>query len=202
MGCEEQSLHGKKGPGWYFFKILRAKRNKPLVSGIRLESRKEAVMRTPARLIDKALVIILLFLVFVVAVTTVWALWFREEPEQGETVAVRETAANPGVVEQNFAGIGRLRTVLQKEQEKDGATMIIRVVFPYNAADRTFTEELVKNTGNFREMITAYFADMKASDPRLRDEAAIKTELLERLNARLRLGKIDRLFFSEFLIIE
>jgi flagellar basal body-associated protein FliL len=168
----------------------------------RLKSRKESVMRMPIRLIDKALVIIVLFLVFIIAATTAWALLFREAPNRGGTSAASEPAVNPEVVEQNFAGIGRLRTVLQKEPGKDGATVIIRVVFPYNAADRTFTEELVKNTGAFREMITAYFADFAASDPRLRDEAVIKTELLERFNARLRLGKIDRLFFSEFLIIE
>ncbi|MDR1470557.1 MAG: hypothetical protein LBT00_14850 [Spirochaetaceae bacterium] len=159
-------------------------------------------MRRPIRLIDKALVIVVLFLVFIIAATTVWALLFRENPGRGETIAAGETAADRGVVEQNFAGIGRLRAVLKKEQGKEGATVIIRVVFPYNAADRTFTEELVKNTGVFREMITAYFVEMAASDPRLRDEAVIKTELLERFNTRLRLGKIDRLFFSEFLIIE
>jgi flagellar basal body-associated protein FliL len=172
------------------------------VSRDSLKSRKEAVMPTPIRFIDKALVIIVLFLVFIIAATTAWALLFREDPDRGETNETSETAANRGVVEQNFAGIGRLRAVLKKEQDKDGATVIIRVVFPYNAADRAFTEELVKNTGDFREMIAAYFAGLAASDPRLRDEAVIKTELLERLNARLRLGKIDRLFFSEFLIIE
>jgi flagellar basal body-associated protein FliL len=43
---------------------------------------------------------------------------------------------------------------------------------------------------------------MTASDPRLRDEGAMKAELLGRFNARLRLGKIKELFFSEFLIIE
>jgi flagellar basal body-associated protein FliL len=157
-------------------------------------------MRTPFRLIDKALVIIVLFLAGIIAATT--ALVFREAPDRGGTVAATGPAANPGIAGQNFAGIGRLRAVLQKEQDKDGATVIIRVVFPYNAADRAFTEELVKNTGMFREMITAYFAGLAASDPKLRDEEAIKRELLERFNTRLRLGKIDRLFLSEFLIIE
>ena len=161
-----------------------------------------SVMHTPVRLVDKALVIVVVFLVLVIAATTVWALLFREEPGRGETVAGSENAATGEIVEQNFAGIGRLRAVLQKDQGKDGATVIIRVVFPYNAADRTFTEELVKNTGAFREAITVYFANMAASDPRIHDEEAIKTELLERFNTRLRLGKIDRLFFSEFLIIE
>jgi flagellar basal body-associated protein FliL len=159
------------------------------------------VMRTPVGLIDRALVIIILFLVFVIAVTTVWALLFRDSPDHREPAAVSETAVN-GVVEQTFAGIGRLRAVLQKEPGKNGATVIVRVVFPYNAADRAFTEELVKNTGDFRETITAYFAGLTVSDPKLHDEAAIKTDLLERFNLRLRLGKIDRLFFSEFLIIE
>jgi flagellar basal body-associated protein FliL len=158
-------------------------------------------MRTPIRLIDRALVVIILFLVFIIAATTVWVLLFRESPDREEPAAASKTAAD-GVVEQTFAGIGRLRAVLKKEPGKDGATVIIRVVFPYYAVDRAFTEELVKNTGDFRETITAYFAGLTVSDPKLRDEAAIKADLLERFNLRLRLGKIDRLFFSEFLIIE
>lgn len=159
-------------------------------------------MRPFARLVDKALVIIVVFLVFIIAATTVWALLFRDDPDDGKTAAASGAGENRRAVEQNFAGIGRLRAVLQKDRGKDGATVIIRVVFPYNVADRAFTEELVKNTGAFREAITAYFAGLAASDPRLHDEEAIKTELIERLNTRLRLGKIDRLFFSEFLVIE
>jgi flagellar basal body-associated protein FliL len=153
------------------------------------------------RLIDKALITIIVFLVFIIAATTVWALMFRDRPEEERTEVSRE-AAGGEAEEHTFAGIGRLRAVLKKEPDKDGATVIIRVVFPYNAADAAFTEELVRNIGWFRETMSAYFAGMTGADPRLRDEAVIKAELLDQFNTRLRLGKIDQLYFSEFLLIE
>lgn len=149
------------------------------------------------RLIEKALIAVVAFLVFIIALTTVWALMFRDAPPEMAAVKSEEG----GTVEQNFTGIGRLRTVLKGEQGREGDSVIIRIVFPYNAADTAFTEELVRNIGFFRETVSAYFTAMAASDPRLSDETSIKTELLDRFNARLRLGKIDRLFFSEFLII-
>jgi flagellar basal body-associated protein FliL len=153
------------------------------------------------RLIDRALIIVTAFLVCVIAATTVWALVFRDRPETKAEAADPAPDGGGVTLEQNFAGIGRQRAVLRGERNQEGATVIIRAVFPYNAADSAFSEELVRNTGFFRETITGYFADMTASDPRLRDETTIKQELLDLFNARLRLGKIDRLFLSEFFII-
>jgi flagellar basal body-associated protein FliL len=156
-------------------------------------------MFTPTRLVEKALIAVIVFLVFIIAVTTVWALASRGG--RGE-VPVNNAVASGAPVEQSFTGIGRQRTVLRGERDGNGSTVIIRVVFPYDAADTAFTEELARNIGAFRETISAYFAAMTVADPRLRDEAAMKAELLDRFNMRLRLGKIDRLFFSEFLIID
>jgi flagellar basal body-associated protein FliL len=153
-------------------------------------------MPAPIRLIDKVLITIIVFLVLIIVLTTVWVQGFRKHASQAETVAGAEA------VEQSFSGIGRLRVVPGGDRGKDGPTVIIRVVFPYNAADPIFTEELVKNTGNFRKIIDTYFTDMAAGDPRLHDETTIKSELLDDFNQILRLGKIDRLFFSEFLIID
>lgn len=156
-------------------------------------------MSAPSRLIEKVLIVVIVFLVFVIAVTTVWAVVSRDG---GGREDVAERVAGGGAAEQSFTGIRRQRTVLKGERGETGATVIVWVVFPYDAADRAFTEELAGNIGFFRETVSAYFAAMTASDPRLRDEGAMKAELLGRFNARLRLGKIKELFFSEFLIIE
>jgi flagellar basal body-associated protein FliL len=152
-------------------------------------------MVAPARLIERTLVVVLVFLVVIIAVAT---LVFRG----GREVAAEPDAVEPVAVAASFTGIGRLRAVMKAERGGDGPTVIVTVVFPYNAADTAFTEELEKNIGFFREAIGAYFAAMTAADPRLHDEAVMKAELLDRFNARLRLGTLDRLFFSEFLIID
>jgi flagellar basal body-associated protein FliL len=159
-------------------------------------------MSRPIRLIEKALVAIIVFLVFIIVATTVWALVFRNGSGHGEMLPADNVSSDGEVAEQNFTGIGRLRSVLKGEQGRDGPTVIIRVVFPYNAADTAFTEELAEHIGFFRETVGAYFSTITASDPKLHDETTIKADLLNRFNAGLRLGKIERLFFSEFLIID
>ncbi|MDR1095239.1 MAG: hypothetical protein LBL31_02485 [Spirochaetaceae bacterium] len=157
-------------------------------------------MSVPSRLIEKALIAVIVFLLFVIGVTTAWVLVSRDG--RGAAAAKSGAVESGGVAEQSFTGIRRQRTVLKGERGEAGPTVIVWVVFPYNAADRAFTEELARNIGFFRETVNGYFAAMKASDPSLRDEAAMKAELLARFNARLRLGKIEELFFSEFLIID
>jgi flagellar basal body-associated protein FliL len=152
----------------------------------------------PIRLVEKALIAVIVFLVFVITVTTVWV--FRERDEEA---AAGVAVLGGDAAEQSFTAIGRQRAVLREVPGEDRPpTVIVRVVFPYNAADTVFTEELARNIGFFRETLAAYFAAMTMADPKLHDETAMKTELLDLFNARLRLGKIDRLFFSEFLIID
>jgi flagellar basal body-associated protein FliL len=158
-------------------------------------------MSTPTRLIEKALIVVIVFLVLVIAVTTVWVLMSRDR-DVGEGTAGSAVVNGGEATEQSFTGIGRLRAVLKEERGGGGSTVIIRVVFPYDAADTVFIEELARNIGFFRETISAYFAAMTAADPRLHDEAVMKAELLDRFNTRLRLGTIDQLFFSEFLIVD
>jgi flagellar basal body-associated protein FliL len=148
------------------------------------------------RLVEKVLVAIIVFLVFIIAVTT--ALVFRDRQPEPTNGAV----SNGEAVEQSFTGIGRVAGGSEGRAGGDGATVIIRVVFPYDASDTVFTEEMAKSIGFFRETIRGYFAAMTAADPRLHDETTMKAELLERFNTRLRLGNIERLFFSEFLIID
>jgi flagellar basal body-associated protein FliL len=158
-------------------------------------------MSAPFRLIEKAFIVVIVFLVFVIVVTTVWALVSRDGGGRKDA-AEGSAVVSGGVAEQSFTGVRRQRAVLRGERGGAGPTVIVWVVFPYDAADRAFTEELAGNIVFFRETVSAYFGAMTAADPRLRDEAVMKAELLGRFNARLRLGKIGQLFFSEFLIID
>jgi len=96
-----------------------------------------------------------------------------------------------------FSGIGRLRIPLS-----NSSTLILSVAFPYLAGDTVFTEELAGKIADFREIAGGYFSSLSEEQLFLIDEEAAKTEILRRFNANLRLGRIETLYFTDFLIID
>jgi flagellar basal body-associated protein FliL len=98
-----------------------------------------------------------------------------------------------------FSGIGRLRIPLAGDS---AATLILSISFPYPAEDRPFAEELASRIGDFRSIATLYFGSLPPEKTGRIDEAAAKTEILERYNKLLRLGKIETLYFGDLLVVE
>jgi flagellar basal body-associated protein FliL len=80
--------------------------------------------------------------------------------------------------------------------------VVLTAVFPYHPGDRPFSEELVSRIREFRNITSGYFAALPVEELRRRGESAVKEELLSRYNAVLRLGKIEVLYFNDFMIIE
>ncbi|MDR0382722.1 MAG: hypothetical protein LBH50_01910 [Spirochaetaceae bacterium] len=134
----------------------------------------------------------------VIALGTAWALLVAPKPPAPE-MAEEEAAAQQR--EAVFTGIGRLRARLAASPQKS-ATAVVTVAFPYNGSDRAFLEELSLNTGKFRSATVGFFNSIPPDSPLLNDEAALKRELLSRYNALLYLGKIETLYFTEFIIID
>lgn len=108
----------------------------------------------------------------------------------------------PPTLEQNtsyFTGLGKIRA---RSSEPDAALLIISPVFPYNAADKAFAEELSAETAQFRDITRALILEYSTEQLLQSGENLIKDELLRRFNTRLRLGHIEQLFFTEYMIIE
>jgi len=121
----------------------------------------------------------------------------------GGTPETESAAADDTGLIKTFSGIGTLRAQLKKEKNAAlPATIVIEPYFSYNSADSAFYEELVKNTGNFREATIKYFQGLNAGSDVLRNDALLQKELLARYNDFLRLGKIGSLYFTNFMIIK
>jgi flagellar basal body-associated protein FliL len=97
-----------------------------------------------------------------------------------------------------FAGIGRIRTVTAPPE----AAVVLSVAFPYASADRVFSEELAARVGDLRNTTAEYFAALSPAELQRKGEEAVKAELLDRYNRMLRLGRIETLYFNDYLIIE
>ena len=146
--------------------------------------------------------IVLAVLILLIAVITVGSLFAmlsrREKADDAENsqlnVPISRNVQNNGVTE-TFTGIGRLRIPLSG---KEPATLALTVSFPYQKNDPAFAEELASRLSDFRSIIREYFSALSLEKVRKLDENAAKTEILDRYNKLLHLGKIETLFFTDF----
>ena len=99
---------------------------------------------------------------------------------------------------QTFTEIGQLRI---STAEPQSGIVILFVTFNFYQGDRAFTEELYLRTGDFRDIIMAYIGSFTINELRGLNEDIIKNELLRQFNTILRLGQIETLFFSDFMIV-
>ena len=86
--------------------------------------------------------------------------------------------------------------------ESPSAMVILAVTFPYSPEDRAFSEELAARVNEFRAIVKDYCLSFTSDELRSKREDEIKADLLESFNRVLRLGKIQTLYFNDFMIID
>jgi len=130
----------------------------------------------------------------VIIAGTVYGKFFRAVHQQ------HEQPVNPGNTGngQIFTGIGQIRVSTGDPQP---GTVILFVSFIYDPEDKAFSEELVLRTRDFREIISNYIGSFSTTELQQISEDTHKSELLRRFNAVLRLGKIETLYFIDFMIV-
>ena len=97
-----------------------------------------------------------------------------------------------------FTGIGRLRVSTAGPQP---GMVILFVSFNFHPEDKAFSEELALRIRDFRSIITDYIGSFSTAELQKQGEEGMKAELLRRFNAVLRLGHIETLYFSDFMIV-
>ena len=101
-----------------------------------------------------------------------------------------------------FAGLGRIRCSLKPEGDTDvRCPVVISPWFNYDKNDIQFYEELSKKAPLFKSLISSYFANRTKTHFQKIGEEQVKKEILSILNEHLVLGKIDELFFSEYIFL-
>jgi flagellar basal body-associated protein FliL len=151
--------------------------------------------------LEKILIAVLSALLLAIATISVWALVFRNKATELKS----NTIAEDGFLAVDttiFTGIGRLRIQLKPSSTGQTSTLVIAPVFPYNNSDKAFTEELATQLRNFRSSTEEYLSTLSPDVPEFTDELTLKKEILARYNSFLRLGKIEALYFTDFMIID
>ena len=140
----------------------------------------------------RGLIICLILLGLVLAAGTLYGVFFLRNPHSVEQTVVSQAEDHV------FSGIGRLRVATA---DPEPGVAIIFVSFVFDPGDRIFSEELALRDRDFRGIIVDYIGSFSIAELNIMDEELIKNELLLRFNAILRLGRIDTLFFSDFMIL-
>jgi flagellar basal body-associated protein FliL len=102
-----------------------------------------------------------------------------------------------------FSDIGRLRIPVAgwQSEEQHAAVVILSINFPYPVNDGPFSEELASCTAEFRSIAVRYFSSLSPDKLINLDEGLAKAEILRQYNTLLRLGKIETLYFSDFVVV-
>ena len=144
------------------------------------------------KLLYKILIFFIIFLVLILIIGTIYGIQI-----QRTSVDLQENSYFDNE-SQTFSGIGQIRVSTADYQP---GMVIIFVSFYFDPNNIGFSEELVLRIRDFREIISGFFSTFTLNELSQLDEDDIKTELLHRFNAILRLGKIETLFFIDYLII-
>jgi flagellar protein FliL len=112
-----------------------------------------------------------------------------------EEVAAREGSGKTAI----FADIGILRAATADSKP---VTIVVSPFLPYPADDVPLSEELVSKNRANRAAITGWFRAHTLKEISRLGEEGVKRELLELVNANLVLGKLQAIYFEEYMVIE
>jgi flagellar basal body-associated protein FliL len=150
----------------------------------------------PLGILSRILTLVLLGLVTVLVTGSLYGLLVRAREGERRTEAGE---AAPPAGEAVFTNIGRIRV---NAGEAEALMVILSISFPYFPQDKPFSEELASRVGELRSLSADYIASLSEEELRFRDEAEIKRELLRRYNRILRLGRIETLYFNDFMVMD
>ena len=95
-----------------------------------------------------------------------------------------------------FDGIGTMRLSTCDEEP---VPIVLSVYFYYPTEDSLYYEELCTKTRSLKAIIASYFAGQTMAQLQKRGESTVKAQIRNLLNKELVLGKIEELFFGEYL---
>ncbi|PIE97412.1 MAG: hypothetical protein CR988_08020 [Treponema sp.] len=139
------------------------------------------------------LLLILLFLV-IIGLSIYAIVWKKSKPEV-KTEMINNLPKDTYL----FGDIGVLRA---KTSDEKPVSIVIAPYFEYPANDVAFEEELVKKKVDIRTEMLAWFSVRTLEEIKAMSEAKIKQGLLEAVNSLLVMGKVEEIYFEDYVILE
>ena len=158
--------------------------------------------------LDYILYAIIIGLLIVLIIGTITGLANRRnsEPEvllqQGKAVNLSKPA-NTDIV--SYYEIGNIRIVTPSEEpenEQEGCVLVVNPWLSYAEGDTVFYEEIARKRGVIKGICTTYFSERSKDHLLSITETKVEQELMELINAQLSLGKVQDLYFTDYIFME
>ena len=89
-----------------------------------------------------------------------------------------------------------------KEKNSQGTVMVVSPWLSYKKGDEVFYEELSKKRNVFKAVFSSYFTQYSKKELLSKTEEKISQEILEQINARLSLGKVTGINFTDYMFFD
>ena len=169
--------------------------------------------------LNKILVYIIIFLFLVILGVTIGGLISRKarpgknlrtadpEPTVKELESLNKRSDTKIAA---YTGIGRIRTVTAAEKNSgngadvDGSAtpIVITPWFSYEESNFELYEELSRKRILITGIISKYFSERTEKELLSSSEEKIKADLLKEINSQLSLGKIQNIYFSDYIFLK
>ena len=151
-------------------------------------------------------IIIGLLIVLIIGTITGLANKRNSEPEvllqQGKAVNLSKPA-NTDIV--SYYEIGNIRIVTPSEEpenEQEGCVLVVNPWLSYAEGDTVFYEEIARKRGVIKGICTTYFSERSKEHLLSITETKVEQELIELINAQLSLGKVQDVYFTDYIFLE
>lgn len=102
-----------------------------------------------------------------------------------------------------YTGLGTIRCLTAPQDEEDiGTAVVITPWLSYPEDDTIFFEELARKRLLITSVFTTYFSSYTKNELLSRTEDKIKEELQDKINEQLSLGKISKIYFTDYIFLE
>lgn len=158
--------------------------------------------------LDYILYAIIIGLLIVLIIGTIIGLANKRnsEPEvllqQGKAVNLSKPA-NTDIV--SYYEIGNIRIVTPSEEpenEQEGCVLVVNPWLSYAEGDTVFYEEIARKRGVIKGICTTYFSERSKNHLLSITEQKVEQELIELINAQLSLGKVQDVYFTDYIFLE
>lgn len=119
---------------------------------------------------------------------------------QGKAVSLM---APSNTEEVSYFELGTIRiSCASADSEEGGSLMVITPWLAYPAGDTVFYEELSRKSGSIKGIFQAYFSARTKNQLLTETEEKIVEIIIEEINSDLALGKINSIYFTDYLFLE
>lgn len=164
--------------------------------------------------LDKILSIIVIILLITIFAGTVFALLKNKKSFQKQKQLISQGKAVSLMAPKNdnqfsYFNLGSLRVLtkpendsLQETEQNMGTVLLVTTWISYPSDDTIFFEEISRKKTVISGIIQDYFSDYSKLELLTQTEVKIEENLIKEINNHLSLGKIQQIYFTDYIFLD